>query len=172
MRLQRSILLMLLVAAAIQIAYFYPQLPDGVASHWNGAGRPNGSMPKGVFVGIYVAVLAFMALMFNALPGSIMKYPDSKISLPNKRYWLSPERRAQTGEIIARYMGEAGNATIAFFIIVFQFAFRANVSESRALPEHMGLLIVAFVAYMVVWMVRFVRAFKLPPGAEAEAGAT
>ncbi len=166
MRFQRSILLVLLFAAAIQIAYFYVDLPDEVVSHWNGAGKPNGSMPKGVFVGIYVAVVAFMAFVFNALSGSIMKYPDSKISLPNKRYWLSPQRRTQTGEVIGRYMAESGNATIALFLIVFHFAFRANVSEPHVLPENIWLLIVAFVAYMLIWMLRFIRAFKLPPGAE------
>ena len=166
MMLQRFILVLLLLFAALQIAHFYPLLPDTVASHWNGAGAPNGGMPRGPFVGIYAGVLAFMAFMFNALPGSIMKYPDARINLPNKQYWLAPERRARTGEVIARYMVEAGNATIVLLLVVFHFALAANTTEKRALPENFWLVIVAFAGYMVVWMARFVGAFRLPPGAK------
>ena len=49
MKAQRGVSLALLVLAALQIAYFYPQLPDTVASRFDGAGRPNGWAPKGAF---------------------------------------------------------------------------------------------------------------------------
>jgi len=161
------VLLVLILAAAVQVAYFYPKMPATMASHFGADGRANGFMSRDGFVEIYIFVIGLMAVMFFLLPKGILKFPDSMINLPNKQYWLAPERRAQTGETIARYMAEAGNATITLFLIVFQFAFRANTSTPHTLPGNFWLIIVAFGGYMVVWMARFVGAFRLPPEAKA-----
>jgi hypothetical protein len=84
------------------------------------------------------------------------------INLPNKAYWLAPERREQTGEMIERHMATPGNLAIALLLVVFQMAFRANLEKDGRLSESMPLLIGAFVVLMAAWCIRFIRAFRLP----------
>lgn len=49
-------------------AYFYPQMPDRMASHWDAKGQVNGYMPK--FFGLFLMPIlsVFLLLLFIALP--------------------------------------------------------------------------------------------------------
>jgi uncharacterized membrane protein len=161
----RKILLGLLwIAAAAQSAWYYPRLPEVVASHFDAAGRANDWAPKAALLGIYVAVLALMTVIFAVIPRRIARLPDSVINLPNKAYWLAPERRAETEGKIALLMLESGVATVALLVCVFQMVFTANLSCAPSLPGGIVILLAAFMAYMVVWTVRLFRSFKLPSG--------
>lgn len=164
MKAQRGVSLALLVLAALQIAYFYPQLPDTVASHFDGAGRPNGWAPKGAFLALYAAVVALMAGLFLIVPVLLVRLPVALINLPNKDYWLAPERRQQTWAAIQVHLLTLGNATVALVLIVFQLAIRANLSQSPTLSPAIWILLAAFLGFAVTWTVRFFRAFRLPPG--------
>ncbi|MBI5527251.1 MAG: DUF1648 domain-containing protein [Deltaproteobacteria bacterium] len=164
MRLQRAIFVLLLLAVAIQIAYFHPKMPEKMALHFGADGRPNGWMHRDGFVMVYVFVLALMAAIFFVLPKFLIKIPDQWINLPHKDYWLAPERRAQTGQTIEKFMNECGNATLAFMLCVFQMAFSANLEPGANLPDWVWVLLAAFLGFMGVWLFRFYRAFRLPPG--------
>jgi uncharacterized membrane protein len=164
-RTQRGIFVALVLAAALQIAYFYPLLPDMMASHFDGAGRPNGWMSKGGFMALYVGLLAVMAANFLVLPAFLERLPVSLINLPNKSYWLAPERREQAWAKIRAYLLAFGNAAVALMLFVFQLAMVANLSESRMLSPAIWILLAAFVAFVAGCLFRLFRAFRLPPGA-------
>ena len=163
-RLQKAVFVVLLLLAAAQVAYFYPKMPATVASHFNESGKANGFMPRDGFVGIYFFVMALMGVTFFLMPKGILKFPDSMVSLPHKRYWLAPGRRAKTGEMIEAYMNECGNATLVFLLLVFQMSFTANLDGTQTLPERMWYYLAIFMLYMAAWTIRFIRSFKLPPG--------
>jgi uncharacterized membrane protein len=165
MRAQRGIFFALLLAAALQIVYFYPLLPDTVASHFDSAGRPNGSMPKGGFMALYVGLLALMVVNFLIIPIFLERLPESLVNLPNKRYWLAPERRAQAWAKIQTYLLAFGNGAVALMLFVFQLALLANLSESRVLSPAIWILLAAFIAFVLGCLFRLFRAFRLPPGA-------
>jgi uncharacterized membrane protein len=165
MKTQRGIFVALLLAVAIQIAYFYPLLPDTMASHFDGAGRPNGWMSKGGFMGLYVGLLALMAANFLVLPVFLERLPVWLINLPNKSYWLAPERREQAWAKIQAYLLAFGNAAVALMLVVFQLAMLANLSESRVLSPAIWILLAAFAAFVAGCLIRLFRAFRLPPGA-------
>jgi uncharacterized membrane protein len=160
----RLILLVLVVAAAAQIVHYHPLMPARMASHFDGRGVANGWMSRDGFVAVYVFVLALMAAMFFALPKALAKLPPSMINLPHRDYWLAPERRAKTGEMIEAYMNECGNATLVFMLLVFQMAFTANLDATPRLSDRIWYYLVIFMLYMAAWLIRFIRVFKLPPG--------
>lgn len=166
MKLQRMIFLALVAVAAIQIAHFHPLMPEKMASHFDGRGVANGWMSRDGFVGVYVFVLALMSAMFFLLPRGLAKLPPSMINLPNRDYWLAPERRAKTGEMIEAYMNECGNATLVFMLLVFQMAFTANLDATHKLSDRIWYYLVIFMLYMAAWLIRFIRSFNLPPGAK------
>src|SRR2546425_908938 len=91
--------LVYVLLAAIGLLYFsflYPQLPDPMASHFNASGAATAWMPKsGFFMLIAVVTLAASVPVF-LVPMSMAKLPNDKINLPNKEYWLAPERRIET----------------------------------------------------------------------------
>jgi uncharacterized membrane protein len=165
MTVQRGVSLALLLLTALQIAHFYPLLPDTVASHFDGAGRPNGWAPKGAFLGLYAAVVALMTGLFLVVPVFLARLPVALINLPNKDYWLAPERRRQTWATIQVHLLTLGNATVAFVVIVFQLAMRANLSQPPTLSPAIWILLGALLVFTATWTVRFFRAFRLPPGA-------
>ncbi|MCK4729776.1 MAG: SdpI family protein [Candidatus Aenigmarchaeota archaeon] len=70
MKLNKSelFLLILLLISFIISLYFYPQLPDEMASHWNAQGEVDGYMSK--FWGLFLLpfILTGLALLFIAIP--------------------------------------------------------------------------------------------------------
>ncbi len=162
---QRRVSLVLLLAVALQIAYYYPQLPDRVAAHFDAVGRPNGWAPKEAFLALYALVVALMMALFVIVPMLVARLPVSLINLPNKEYWLAPERRRQTWLMIRSSLAALGNATVAFVLIVFQLVIHANLSPPPVLSPAMWVLLLALLAFAAIWTVRFTRAFRRPPDA-------
>jgi hypothetical protein len=164
----------LAAAAIVQAAYFYPRLPETVASHFDMDGRPNGTASRETFVVVSVATVIGMAVLLGGIHATtrllVTRVPDKWLNLPNKPYWLAPERRAETlAYVIAagsRIMWGVGPATLLFMLVTFQLAYLANVEGGDAM-RHMRWLLAVFLAFVlsfvVVWTVRFYRRFRLPP---------
>lgn len=155
----------MLAIAAVQIAYFYPQLPGVIASHFDISGAPNSWMPKSAFFGLFCFIYVFYAVLFWLLPHLIMASPASLINLPNKDYWLSPGRREITAHLIGDQMAWFGVALTAFLIAVCQLAIVANLpGRSGNLGSGIWWLLGLFLAFTLVWLARFVCSFRLPSG--------
>ena len=166
MKAQRTVLFILLAAAVLQIGYYYPQLPSTVASHFGAGGRPNGWASKEFFFELYLGVLALMVASFVGIPAVIRCIPPALINLPNKDYWLAPDRVEGTVAVLGSEMLAFGNATIAFMITVFELAIRANLSESGRLPQPlMWILLAVYMLYAAIWLIQFYRRFARPPSA-------
>ena len=56
-----------IASVAISI-YFYPFMPEKMASHWNAEGKVNGYMPKNVALFLIPLVILFLSLLFIAIP--------------------------------------------------------------------------------------------------------
>lgn len=70
MRLRRAEMVALglvLLSFAVSV-YFYPQMPERMASHWNAAGEVDGYQPKLQALFLMPLVLFGMALLFWAIP--------------------------------------------------------------------------------------------------------
>ena len=75
--------LLLIVAVALMVVY-YPELPERMASHFDGAGRANGWSSKAFFFGVQVFVLLLVTVCFAILPRRIQTLPPDKI---NRTSW-------------------------------------------------------------------------------------
>jgi hypothetical protein len=148
--------LVLLALVAIQIAWYWPRLPLVIASHFDVAGRPNGWMSREAFVGVYVGVVVLLTVVFSA----IRVVPPSLWNLPNKEYWLAPERRAATVARVADEMTSFGNATLALVVATFELAFRANLPGGTFASEVMWAILGAYLIFVVARLVRFVRGWS------------
>jgi uncharacterized membrane protein len=74
------LILSLILASFLLGAYFYPIMPDRVASHWNASGSVNGYMPKlvGLFLMPVISTILFLAFLviprIDPLKGNIAKF--------------------------------------------------------------------------------------------------
>lgn len=158
----KLVLFALIGIFAAQIAFYYPVLGETVATHFDTFGRPNGIMSKQSFLIFEIALLILIVGEALLIPFVVQKLPVSVINIPNRDHWLAEERRAGTFDGIRTMFEALGVVMVAFFIAVNQIVFRANVMREN-LPTWMFLTVFAvFVAAMIVWLVRFVRRFRIP----------
>jgi uncharacterized membrane protein len=161
MNMQRFIFISLISGAVLQIIYYYPLLPQTVASHFDISGNPNGCSSKGQLIGIYGVVILVMLFSFRVLPSLFKNIPVSLINLPNKDYWFAPERKEETFRVIAEKMLSFGNATTFFLVITFQIVFQANLNITRHFSSGtMLILLGGYILFAVVWSVRFIARFR------------
>lgn len=161
MTLQRNIFILLLALAVLQSYFYYSQLPGMVASHFDGAGAANGWSSKTTFFALYIGVVALFAALFLLLPRYLGSVPTAFISMPNKEYWLAPERRPATLEYISHQMLIMGNAAMVFLICIIQLVIAANVDATGHVSAGtMWILLGGYLLFSAVWTIRFIVRFS------------
>lgn len=147
----------------LQTLYFYPQLPNPMASHFDVIGQPNGWAPKWFFFLIYAGVVALVAWLVWGVPNSIECRPNRQINLPHKDYWLAPERRATTFVFIRQQLGWFSVANLLLMVCVFQLVISVNLNPPARLPVvPIWTLLGAYLLYTIGWLVRFYQRFRHP----------
>jgi uncharacterized membrane protein len=163
MRSSRAILLLLAAAGIVQILHYYPSMPERMASHFDGSGRPNGFQSRDAFFALSAAMMATTVVMFGGLGPLFRRIPSKWFNLPNRDYWLAPERREATIEHMSSQLEWLGAATLALYLWVIQMVVATNrTSEPWLDSGSMFLVLGLFLAYTTIWIVRFVMRFRKP----------
>jgi uncharacterized membrane protein len=147
-------------------------LPDRVAIHFGSGGAPDGwaSNLTHTLLMLGVDTLVFGALYFA--PRLIAIVPSRWVNLPNRDFWLSPQRRSLTAEKLQQHLWRFGTAVFLFLLLAGFLTIRANRSDPVRLEE--GLFLIGlgiFLVYTLYWVVGLVRAFRIPaapPGGSAQ----
>ena len=162
MRLSRIIIYFLIGILIAQTVFYYSSLPEIMASHFDGAGNPNGWMSKSFFLIIQGALLLLIICISFFLPKLINKTPHKWINLPNKDYWLVKERREETITTIAKYHEWFCISLLILFIAVNQLVFQANL-EKKPLPSApMWVILGLFFTFVIIWLILFIGQFRKP----------
>jgi uncharacterized membrane protein len=153
------LLLMLCIAHAV---YYYPLLPDRVASHFGASGQPDAWSGKASFVKLYLIMVAFIAVLFPGIGLILRKIPAYLINLPNKDYWLAPERSEETIAVLSRQLLWFGSATLLLLLDIIHQSFRVHLGKAQAL-EHPWISIVAYVVFTAFWSIALIVKFSRKP---------
>jgi uncharacterized membrane protein len=143
-----------------QILYYYPNLPDRMASHFNGAGEPDGWTSKQNFLIFEAVILLLIIAEFSLLPLLIEKMPASLINLPNKTHWLSETNRNATFAVIRHYFEWFSVGLLALFIAVNEMVFRANLNK-QPLSNSIWIVLIVFLLLVGIWLVKFILRFRV-----------
>jgi uncharacterized membrane protein len=163
-RLPRLLFAVLAAGAAIYFSSYYAQMPEVVASHFNGRGVPNGWQTKSAFFGVFVDVGVLAAVVGFGIPRIIASLPPQLINLPNKRYWLAPEHLAETMEFLNTYFAWFGCAVFLVMILTFDYAIQSNLHlEDPPDVSRMWYILVGFLLFVVVWIARMFTRFGRVP---------
>ena len=163
MNLRHLLILLLgliLLAAAADIAWFYPRLPERLATHFNGTGVADGYTGKVGFVVAQGCTLAGLAALFVGLAWIIPHMPVSLINLPHRDYWLAPPRRVATLETIHRFMLGLAVVTIGFLAGLLHLMLLANAHPPPRLGPGFGLLVAIQIASVLGLVVRLLWRFR------------
>jgi len=159
MRFARFALVALLVLVVLQVAYYAPKLPDTVASHFDAQGQPDGWSSKTAFLVLYGVILLVTIVPLLLLPLFLPRIPDELVNLPHKDYWLAPARRAETFRTISAYLLWFGVGTLMLISHAMGMALAENLEPRPRFGESMWWSLGAYLAFVAVWMVVFIRRF-------------
>lgn len=165
-RLPKLIFALLVLYAAVHFSSVYPQLPDVVASHFNGRGGANGWQTKQAFFQVLIIVSVVMVVIGFAIPKLISLLPTQLINVPNKNYWLAPERSAETMAFFETTFAWFACALFLFTILVFDYAIQINLHpQNPPSPDRFWFILVGFLVFMFAWTIRMLLKFLRPPEA-------
>lgn len=89
-------------AAALFVLLTGRLLAPVVASHFDVAGEPNSFVSRNNYLALMVIVSAGLPLVIAALGRWAASLSDDFLDIPNKRYWLAPERRVAPTACVRR----------------------------------------------------------------------
>ncbi|MGH9335094.1 MAG: DUF1648 domain-containing protein, partial [Vicinamibacteria bacterium] len=157
MRLSRVVLLLVAGAGVLQLLYYYPRVPDEVASHFDGRGNPDGYQSRDGFFGMSAAMLVLAVGLFGGLGAIFRRIPSKWFNLPHRDYWLAPERREETLDFITGQLEWYGAATLLLFLFVVQMAVEANFGPERRLDAgSIWLVLGLYLLFNGIWLTRFI----------------
>lgn len=156
------VLVCLFLANIGQIVYYYPALPERVASHFNLQGIADGWLTKDAFMLVYGGVVVGMTVFLSAIASFLHKIPTAIINVPHKDYWLAPERKKETCQAVARYLIWVEAAVLALLLAVFHLIIRFNLGYQQKMSEQVWILLALFGAFIIGWCIAFFRRFGKP----------
>jgi hypothetical protein len=163
----KLMLVLLYVAAIAQVGWMGSQMPDVVATHFDGAGHPNGAMSRSGTIGFQLMMLAITAAAFLGLPVLLGRLSPKLINIPNRDYWLSPERRAASMSALQNWTAGMGCGVVLLLMAVTGLLHHANrVSPPQLSSPALLACLGAFLIHVIGTMVALYRRFPRPPAAQ------
>jgi uncharacterized membrane protein len=162
-RIPKCFFFAILAGGLLQCAHDFPLLPERMASHFGASGAANGWMTKSQFLLVYAAILLPAFFLEFWLHRRIATTPEKRINLPNKDYWLAPERRAETFAYFENFFAWYGCAFLLLEVFAMALAIRANFQSPPRMPAvPIVTAIAAFLAFNIAWIVAMLRRFSRP----------
>jgi len=160
----RRFFVLVLVAAGAFVWLTSGALPAVVASHFGPGGIANGYMGRSTYTLLMLAlVIAVPALIASSML-VVRVLPPQFVNLPNKRYWLAPERRAASLEALGGLGLRFAIALAVFLCFVHWLVVQANTVQPPRLSEPWFLASLAvFGAATLGWLFSLYRRFGHVP---------
>jgi hypothetical protein len=91
-----QLFLLFVACAAVFVWVTGLTLPNLVASHFGAEGAANGFMPRSFYIGFMLVVIIGLPALLVVVTWFALGSSSARINLPNRDYWLAPERRTET----------------------------------------------------------------------------
>jgi hypothetical protein len=164
MRAPLAVIGALMLVAVARCVAVLGTLPPRMASHFDGSGQPNGFMSQGDFFSFFALFGGGTVALMLAIPWLARAVPPSLINIPNREYWLTPERLPLVQRKLGAWAGWFAASLTAFLVAVLELVLRANLAHkpmaNGPLQALLGLLLLGNGSSMVL----LVRSFRLPDG--------
>ncbi|MCE9608772.1 MAG: DUF1648 domain-containing protein [Chthoniobacter sp.] len=163
----RGLLLPLLALATLILGFATDvlltahQLPVQLATHFGTDGQANGWMARAGHVRFMLGIGLGVPLSIVLIIAIVSRLGGAGLNIPNRQYWLAPERRAQTLAFVQRQMVWFACLLVLFFVMIHHLILWANAHTPAMLsPSGLWIPIALFLAAIVAWTVAFIRPFR------------
>ncbi len=137
------------------------QLPDRVATHFDGPGQPNGWMSRANNQAFTLVFGLAFPLFIVGLTYATRFLPSSLVNIPNRQYWLVPERKQETSDYLVRHSLWLACLLVGFVTGIQYSIVQANKQSPPHLSSSTLLQVLApFLAAVVVWLVVLFHHFR------------
>ncbi len=162
----RGLLLPLLALGVVMIGFLADavltahHLPERLATHFGEDGEANGWMTRAGHVRFILGFGLGVPLFILAVSAMVARLGGKGLNIPNRDYWLAPERRAQTLAFMQRRLVWFACLLVLFFALINHLILSANTQTPvRLSPALFWPSIALFLGAMVVWTVLFISPF-------------
>ena len=147
--------------AAVFVWFTSEQLPSVVASHFAGSGTANGFMPHRAYLILMLTLVVGLPSLLIVLTWWSLGSSNARINLPNKDYWLAPERKTETVSYLRAGVLWFGTLLLAFLCYAHWLVVLANSHQPAKLENYwfIGGLVIFF-ATLLVWLKVFLGHFR------------
>lgn len=154
-----AILTLLYVGFLIFVSSSEMLLPERIACHFGASGAADGWMPRSAYVSSIVIFGMLFPLLMPVLGLIQFIIPDRMMNLPNRDYWLAPERRDETRTRLYRPSLWFACLSMGFVIGIHYSVIDAN----RQIPAHLSTrLLIGFTVCFMVGIVIVMTGMILP----------
>ncbi len=165
-RSSRAGLFVLLLILAGFVAYVWlksAQLPTVVATHFDVTGKANGWMSRQQHLYFTLALGTLSPLFIVGVFAFVQKMNGWGLNIPNKAYWLDPERRAATFEYLSQQGLWLATLMAVFQAAIFKSILDANATKPPVLPTDVSMyLIGGFLVLIGIWVAGVLLRFRKP----------
>ena len=156
----RRALLAVLITAAGFVWYTSGELPPVLASHFGPGGEPNGFSGRTTYTAIMLVMVVGVPLLVASTARIVRGLPIGLVNLPNREYWLAPERRADSLEALSSLNTAFALAVVLFLCFVHWLIVLSNAVQPARMPETTFFVgLAAFGAVVLVWLFFLFRRF-------------
>ncbi|PYJ86701.1 MAG: hypothetical protein DME22_04305 [Verrucomicrobia bacterium] len=132
-----------------------------VATHFDLEGRPDIWMDRSTYLFFSMALGIGLPLLLIGLGYFVRFLPVNSIKIPNRNYWLAPERREVTFDFLFRHL-----LWLACFEAIFMIGVHLLIAHAnRQVPPHLSLLLFwgvfgSGLTFVVIWLWVMLRRFR------------
>jgi uncharacterized membrane protein len=141
----------LMLLGVFQHAWYWPQLPERVATHFGIDGKPNDWMSRSASTIVFLALQLGVPVFMLAMTSLAARMPVSMVNIPNREYWLHAERRVATMAHMSLMMTWIAVLTSLFMTVIGHLTFIANkTGDGLNLPLFLSALVIFLIAVFTI----------------------
>jgi uncharacterized membrane protein len=163
-RITWLVFIALLLFAMLFVTGTASELPLTVASHFDAAGQPNAFMSRSGYIRFVLCVAVGLPVIVVAILTAVYSRA-ADLKLPNREYWLTPQRLDQTRAFLVAHGVWFGS----LLVILGCFVHWLELAANRLQPPHLSnqsfaALLIAFLIATAAWVAVLMVAFRRPAG--------
>lgn len=163
MRIGRIVFVAALLLCIVEMIRLWGISPDQMAAHFNAQGVPDRFVFKAEFFLFQVQTLFIVVLVSLPIQVLFLLLPPSLINMPNRDYWLAPERKDET---IGR-LSDFGSMMFGIILLTILAAFEISTYANLQTPIHfnaglMGVVMAASMGVIVLMLIQLILSFRMP----------
>lgn len=155
------VFLLLVALAAVFVTVSSLSLPSTVGSHFTVGGSADGFMSRDAYRGLMVGVVVGVPLLMALVSDIVRVLPSRFVNLPNRDYWLGPERKTETIAYLSHQGRVFGLLIAGLLCYIHWLVVLANRQHPPHFPESpFAGGFVTFIVAVAVWLVMFIVHFR------------